>query len=713
MQHESRIFEDYAQEYFEYGLQPIPTKPFYKACLITGYNKDFYEAKLTQEKLNYYIKKYGHWDLGLVCGEMSGVIAIDFDFEGYADSELLENMLIGGLPPTPAIKKGAKGWTRFYKYSEVFASSRSLKRFVPELNREETFVDILSNKKITIMPPSRHKDGSDLVYEWIGTKHLVDCVDELPELTVQDLELIEKVWRFDVDSVAEERPIIKSLKNRHDKIFGFVMQKSEQVHTLEELINLTLNFDVSENSKDPKGPYFNDPKYVKRKTALEACRDLVTRICDWKEKSCKEKGIQWSVGKGSTSFWVNTGSEEKPKWVRSENFQDFARFFSMRYPTARKDFMSHVVHYKNSHGLWIPVENEIESLKSYAHEVGLNQAHVKTCLDRWCLSLKERPLFDIKPWDGRDHIGEAVKHIKFKNIEESVAVDIFKDWFAGVFRRLKDPSKANRLIILRGKQGKGKDWWVNFVLSGFGDQHGEISINPKNKIENFTTLYNLVTGYISEFDETKGVPIGMLKSLITSRSAMFRLPYDKRAQNRLLRYSLIASVNESDVLRDTTGNRRFIIFDIDEINWSYREKLNPQMMLNQAYQLYLDGYTSDVDSESAIKEIIDSETPISSEDLFVEEIVALLKQKSNEMELLRKAWLNPEESKKLSRAAREIAEDMCKIRWKNIAENVTKIAKNYGFHVQTAQKIMNRRGFRASDRSGPWYFLPEKYVTYM
>lgn len=703
-----RIFEDHAQEYFEYGLQPIPTKPFVKACMIPGYDKDFYEKKLTQEVLDKYIKSHGHWDLGIVCGEMSGVIGIDFDFEGYNDSKFLENMLIGALPPTPAIKKGAKGWTRFYKYSEVFASTRSLKRFVPELGVEKTFLDILSNKKITIMPPSRHKDGSNLLYEWVGTKHLIDCLEDLPELTIKDLELIEKVWKFDISSVEKERPSQNYLKNRHDKIFGFVMRKSEEVETIDELINLTFNFDINENSKDPKGPYFQDPKYAKRKEPIEACKDLVTRLCNWKEKNSKEKGIEWSIGQGSTSFWINIGSEEKPKWARSESFKDFSRFFAMRYPTARKDFMSHVVHYKNSYGLWIPVENEIESLKSFSHEVGLNQAHVKANLDRWCLSMKERPLFDIKPWDGRDHIGEAVKYIKFKNIDEDVAVDIFKEWFSGIFRRLKDPSKANRLIILRGKQGKGKDWWVNFVLSAFGSQHGEISINPKNKIENFTTLYNLVTGYISEFDETKGVPIGMLKSLITSRSAMFRLPYDKRAQNRLLRYSLIASVNDSDVLRDTTGNRRFIIFDIDEIDWSYREKLNPQMMLNQAYQLYLDGYKSSSDSESVIKEIIDSETPVSSEELFVEELVALLKDKTNDMRLLRDSWSR---SENLSRAAKEIVTDNYKIRWKNIASEITKIAKNYGFHVQKAQKIIKKRGFKSKDRSGPFYFLPEKYVN--
>jgi hypothetical protein len=678
----SRIFEDYAQEFFEYGLQPVPVEPNTKACMITGHS--FFSKKLTQDTLDEYIASHGGWDIGIVCGQFSGVIGIDFDYVGFEDSELIENMLIGGLPPTPAIKRGGKGWTRFYKYNPIFSQTRNLKRLPPGETEEKTFIDILSNKKITVMPPSRH--SKDKVYEWIGTKHLVDCLEELPELSGEHLAHIEYVWKFELSKAPVELTASAKDMSRHGKLFGFVMKTSNYEKGLDELTRKALEYDDLVNASNRKGPYFKDKKNIGHRKPDEAARHFVERICKWKAERLKEKGISWEIGKTSTSYWHNAGTDEKPKWIRSEKYSDFVNFFSMKYPTARKDFISKIVQYKaGKDALWSPVENELEALKSYCHEVGLNQNHVKTNLDRWCQSLEPKPLFDINPWDGKDHLGDAIRFIKFKNLDTEVAAEIFKDWFAGIFKRLENPSKANRLIVLRGEQGKGKDWWVNHVLSGFGAQHGEISINGRNKIENYTTLYGLITGYISEFDETKAVPIGMLKSLITNRSAMFRLPYDKRAVNREMKYSLIASVNETDVLRDTTGNRRFIIFDIDEIDWSYQQKIDPQKLLDHGFHLYKHGYSASEQSEAVIREKIADETPISSEELFVEEIVHALRQASS-MSCGRK------------------------IRWPNISKDVENIAKKYNFSMQTAQKIMNKHGFRCQDALSTFYALPKKYA---
>jgi hypothetical protein len=117
----------------------------------------------------------------LVTGRASGgVVAIDADTEDAAEA------MRRALPYTPARKRGQKGETSFYR-GEI--ESKPLSRKLPD-GRSERLVDILSEGRQTVLPPSIHPETGK-PYIWIGEAALEDiAIEDLPELPANALEMI-------------------------------------------------------------------------------------------------------------------------------------------------------------------------------------------------------------------------------------------------------------------------------------------------------------------------------------------------------------------------------------------------------------------------------------------------------------------------------------------------------------------------------------------
>ena len=129
---------------------------------------DFKEREpLTQEKLDWLNLNRANADL--MVGLPSKVIALDFDSEDEELNKKIEHL----LPTSKCEKVGAKGWTRFFKYTDTFKDSIQVKC------KGKVVFEILSNTKKTTVPPSRHPSGMN--YKWTG-KSLWELKDELEPL---------------------------------------------------------------------------------------------------------------------------------------------------------------------------------------------------------------------------------------------------------------------------------------------------------------------------------------------------------------------------------------------------------------------------------------------------------------------------------------------------------------------------------------------------
>ena len=122
-------------------------------------------------------------NIGLALGEASGVCAVDIDTDDEEWLKKIEKI----LPRSPVQKKGARGYTAFFKYNGL--PSKSVKS-------EDGLagIDFLSSGKQTVLPPSIHPNGNE--YYWITKDSLLTYPKGmLPELSETVLDQLLALFR--------------------------------------------------------------------------------------------------------------------------------------------------------------------------------------------------------------------------------------------------------------------------------------------------------------------------------------------------------------------------------------------------------------------------------------------------------------------------------------------------------------------------------------
>lgn len=662
------IFGNYAKNYYDQGFSVLPVLPGSKSCILKGWPKTFSFQIPSEKKQDELIMKHHDSYIGLACGTASGIVAVDFDYEGCVGSETIEALVKQVLPLSPVIKKGKKGWTAFYRMEQDIPN-RCIK------NNGRPMIDILSTRKLTVLPPSPHSD-KDYVYNWVTPQTLLDVErDDLPVLTkkhIKQLVDISEVKTTDYDQLGLGKSI-----GRHDIIFGFILRESDTVNDIEELSNKVMDFDLQNNSTHEKGSYFRDAKYWSGKDPKEACKGLVSRVCEWKKSKKKEAGINWEVGKFSGVRGMNKGK-------LSTSYDDFESFIDHLYPSLVYDKINRAAfHYSKQIENWAPIENHIPSIESRAAEAGLSPSFVKRHLARYIDQMKPKLLIDIPVWDRQDHIKEMVEKLSITNYEPKTgyAVELIKEWLSNVFKRVDatDNQVQNPVWILKGAQGLGKDAFFNHLFKGFGWYYNEIDISQK-KVENYQTVSGLLVGNVPEFDETHKLSLGHFKSLITTEGARFRAPYRPKPEDVRIRCSYVSSCNFQNLFRDSSGNRRFLVFEVDKIDWKYRH-IDKNQIVAQAFHLSRNDYKAS-DAAKVIRDAyVSHHTPVNVDDLLLEDISNMLKQ--------RNAMFHG------------------KIRWHQISDDFISHCRKYNIGVRRAQGLLKSAGFTSRDSKGNFYKIPE------
>lgn len=117
--------------------------------------------------------------IGLLTGKLSGVIGLDRDYDTNG-TDALDAL----IPYTPVKKKGAKGYTAFFRYNGEKSCSFNINGM--------RVLDVLSDGRQTLMPGTLHPDGHTYVYL---TPDLLEDYDpcDLPVLPPDFMERVAKV----------------------------------------------------------------------------------------------------------------------------------------------------------------------------------------------------------------------------------------------------------------------------------------------------------------------------------------------------------------------------------------------------------------------------------------------------------------------------------------------------------------------------------------
>lgn len=173
--------------YIEMGYSVIPIAPGTKRPG-TYSEADGWKGMYDWERFGHRLAseiELSHWEkwpgagIGLVCGKLSNIVALDRDYDAPG-TDALERI----IPPSPVKKKGAKGYTAFYRYNGEPSTSWNLNGM--------RVLDMLSDGRQTLMPGTLHPDGHTYVY-------LLE--DVLEEMRAEDLPVLPDDFAAQVSAV--------------------------------------------------------------------------------------------------------------------------------------------------------------------------------------------------------------------------------------------------------------------------------------------------------------------------------------------------------------------------------------------------------------------------------------------------------------------------------------------------------------------------------
>ena len=458
---------------------------------------------------------------------------------------------------------------------------------------------------------------------------------KLPDKTMWSERLEGSTWKSGLNGM------VTPLYNLQQVIASDLIYLCEGEKDAETLISHNLTATTNNNGATSWAKHWTDQ--LKNKTVIiipdndEAGKKRVQILTKALHGVVKELRVFMPDGvpeKGDITDWVNAGGDpatilqksvaiEQKKTPKKATHDEYYTLFETELNNPRACIFNEKLMYQDSTGIWNPAVNALDRLKAAAlianesREAKFSISHILPFFFSYEATKPREFLVEIPEWDGTDRIEQMAKLIKLKEKSEvnlTSFTELLKEWCGIVFQRLQNPMIQNRILVLQGDQGIGKDTWIDLLVGGLGQFAITFSIVKEDK-DTYLNLHRGLIMKISEFDKTARADVSTLKDIITTPSTNLRASYDRDAKLRFSRCSFITSVNPENILRDSTGNRRFLIFEIESIqypyaNWSLEKIKSWQMQcLAQMVVLANDKYKASKHSWLQMQEYIEKKTP--------------------------------------------------------------------------------------------------------
>lgn len=172
-----------------------------------------------------------------------------------------------------------------------------------------------------------------------------------------------------------------------------------------------------------------------------------------------------------------------------------------------------------------------------------------------------REYFDSLEWDGVDRLGTWLeKYLGAHDDDKRYLSFIGRKWMTAAVKRVYEPAcKFDHILVMEGKQGRGKSTAFEYLATFGGKPHFTDNIKLTD-IQNKDTILLLQGSIIVELAELAGFnkkEDDEIKGWITVKEDRCRVPYGKTITVFKRQFVLGASTNNYEYLKDPTGNRRY------------------------------------------------------------------------------------------------------------------------------------------------------------
>jgi putative DNA primase/helicase len=197
-----------------------------------------------------------------------------------------------------------------------------------------------------------------------------------------------------------------------------------------------------------------------------------------------------------------------------------------------------------------------------------------------------RDYFAGLQWDGQPNIDKLASHFTDRH---GVFPLYLRRWLIGAVAKLYERDARNFMLVLDGAQYIGKSRFVRWLcpLDGYFFE-GPLNTDDKDTWIRLTSIF---VWELSELDATtKKADRAALKDFVTRHDVTIRRPYAKHDVIKPALASLIGSINEEGpgFLNDPTGNTRFAVVNLTEIDFGYTA-LDLDQIWAEAYTAYQAG----------------------------------------------------------------------------------------------------------------------------
>ncbi len=199
---------------------------------------------------------------------------------------------------------------------------------------------------------------------------------------------------------------------------------------------------------------------------------------------------------------------------------------------------------------------------------------------------------NLPKWDGIPRA--ETLFIKFLRVDDTpFAREVTLNWLLAAIARIFHPGcRYQTALVLHGNQKIGKSYiieriggaWYLELTEDVGDSHAADAIKKGWIIE------------IKEMSAMRKTEINAVKAFIERSSETRREAYARRATVTYRHCVFAITVNDSEFLRDVTGNRRYLILHCNSAMFDYVEGLTDeyiQQLWAEVYQKYNEMFDND------------------------------------------------------------------------------------------------------------------------
>lgn len=200
---------------------------------------------------------------------------------------------------------------------------------------------------------------------------------------------------------------------------------------------------------------------------------------------------------------------------------------------------------------------------------------------------KYNPFLDyfsnLGEWDGQtDYILELANTID--TTDKDLFCWAFKKWLVAMVACATNNDITNQTaLILTGKQGIGKSTWLQSLVPKTLNQYYHSGLISPNNKDHLLLMSEMLIINLDELASLSKRNQESVKEMITKNKIAERRPYAYYTEGYIRRASFTGSANHNEILTDITGNRRFLCFEVDTIN--YNHDINLDNVYKQAFAL--------------------------------------------------------------------------------------------------------------------------------